>query len=55
MFIYVMIKKDNQEEYLDHLTKLHNLVDECDGSCVTLIGDYNANVLKNANFAVLLK
>ena len=48
-------KKDNEEEYLDRLTKLHNLVDEYVSSCVTEVGDYNANVLKNANFAVLLK
>ena len=48
-------KKDNEEEYLDRLTKLHNLVDECDSSCVTEVGDYTANVLKNATFAVLLK
>ena len=46
---------DNEEEYLDRLTKLHNLVDECDSSCVTVVGDYNGNVLKNANCAVLLK
>ena len=37
-------KKDNEEEYLHRLTKLHNLVDEYDSSCVTIVGD--ANVLK---------
>jgi len=39
-------KKDDKEEYLDHLTKLHNLLDECISSCITVVGDYNANVLK---------
>ena len=48
-------KKDNEEEYLDRLTKLHNLVAECDSTCITIVGDYNANIQKDANFAMLLK
>ena len=48
-------KKDNEEEYLDRLTKLYNLVAECDSTCITVVGDYNANVQKYANFAMLLK
>ena len=38
-------KKNNEEEHLDRLAKLHNLVDECESSCATVVGDYNANVL----------
>ena len=48
-------KDDNEEEYLDRLMKLHNLLAECDSTCVTVVGDYNTNVLKKTNFAVLLK
>ena len=48
-------KLDNEEEYIDRLAKLHNILAECDSTCVAVVGDYNANVLKNANFAVLLK
>ena len=48
-------KNYNEEEYLDRLMKLHNLLAECDSTCVTVVGDYNANVLKKTNFAVLLK
>ena len=48
-------KLDNEEEYIDRLAKLHNILADCDSTCVTVVGDYNANVLKNANFAVLLK
>ena len=44
-----------QEEYIDRLAKLQNILAECDSTCVAVVGDYNANVLKNANFAVLLK
>ena len=47
-------KTDNEVEYQDRLAKLHNLIDECDSTCVTVVGDFNANVTKNANFAVLL-
>ena len=39
-------KNANKEEYLDRLTKLHNLLAECDSTCVTVVGDYNANLLK---------
>ena len=28
---------------------------EYDSTCVAVVGDYNANVLKNANFAVLFR
>ena len=42
-------------EYLDRLAKLHNLIAECDSSCITIIGDFNANVKTRANFAVLLE
>ena len=49
------ITADNEIEYLDHLIKLRNLLAECDSTCVTVVGDYKANVLKNYNFAVLLK
>ena len=35
--------------------KPHNLLEECDSTCVTVVGDYNANVLKRTNLAVLLK
>ena len=48
-------KKDTEEVYLDRLTKLHNLVAECDSTCITIVGDYNANIQKDANFAMLLK
>ena len=48
-------KLDNEEEYIDRLGKLHNILAECDSTCVAVVGEYNANVLKNANFAVLLK
>ena len=41
-------KKDNEEEYLDRLTKLHNLVAECVSTCITVVGDYNANIQKDA-------
>ena len=43
------------EEYIDRLAKLRNILAKCDSTCVAVVGDYNANVLKNANFAVLLK
>ena len=45
----------NEEEYLYCLTKLHNLLIECDCTCVTVVRDYNANVLKKKNFVVLLE
>ena len=48
-------KKDNEEEYLERLTKLHNLVDECDSSWVTVVGDYNANVLKKCTFCCFVE
>ena len=35
--------------------KLHNLIAECDNSCITIMGDFNANVKTRANFAVLLE
>ena len=48
-------KLDNEEEYIDRLAKLHNILAECDSICVAVVGDDGANVLKHANFAVLLK
>ena len=40
-------KLDNEEAYyIDRLAKLHNILAECDNTCVTVVGDYNANVLK---------
>ena len=30
-----------------------NLIAECDSSCITMIGDFNANVKTRANFAVI--
>ena len=39
-------KLDNEEEYIDRLAKLHNILAECDSTCVAVVGDYNANVLK---------
>ena len=33
----------------------HNIVSECDSSCISIVGDFNANVKTNANFAVLMK
>ena len=47
--------QDNEDEYLDRLTKLHNIVCECDSSCISIVGDFNANVNTNANCAVLMK
>ena len=47
--------QDNEDEYLDRLTKLHNIVSECDSSCISIVGDFNANVKPNANFAVVMK
>ena len=47
--------QDNEDENLDRLTKLHNIVSECDSSCISIVGDFNANVKTNANFAVLMK
>ena len=45
-------KLDNDEEYIDRLAKMHNtILAECDSTCVAVVGDYNGNVLKNANFA----
>ena len=35
-------KLDNEEEYIDRLAKLHNILAECDSTCVAVIGDYNA-------------
>ena len=37
--------QDNEDEYLDRLTKLHNIVCECDSSCISIVGDFNENVL----------
>ena len=48
-------KQDNEDEYLERLTKLHNIVSECDSSCISIVGDFNANDKTNANFAVLMK
>ena len=47
--------QDNEDEYLGRLTKLHNIVSECDSSCISIVADFNANVKTNANFAVLMK
>ena len=47
--------RENEVEYLDRLAKLHNLIAECDSSCITIIGDFNANVKIRANFAILLE
>ena len=47
--------RENEVEYLDLLAKLHNLIAEWDSSCITIIGDFNANVKTRANFAVLLE
>ena len=47
--------RENEVEYLDRLAKLHKLIAECDSSCMTIIGDFNANVNTRANFAVLLE
>ena len=47
--------RENEVEYLDRLAKLHNIIAECDSSCITIIGDFNANVKTRANFAVLLE
>ena len=47
-------KQENEEEFIDRLAKLHNLVAECDSSCIAIVGDFNANVRNNANFAALL-
>ena len=44
-----------EDEYLDRLTKLHNIVSECDSSCISIVGDFNATVKTNAKFAVLMK
>ena len=49
------VVQSNEDEYLDRLTKLHNIVSECDSSCISIVGDFNANVKTNANFAVLMK
>ena len=38
-------KLDNEEEHIDRLAKLHNILAECDSTCVAVVGDYNANVL----------
>ena len=46
---------DNEEEFLDRISKLHNLLAECDSSCVTVVGDFNAIVLKKAYLLVLLE
>ena len=35
-------KLDNEEEYIDRLAKLRNILAECDSTCVTVVGDYNA-------------
>ena len=43
-------KLDNEEEYIDRLAKLHNILAECDSTCVAVVGDYNANVLKKCLF-----
>ena len=59
MFIFYVYlpcdNQDNEDEYLDRLTKLHNIVSECDSSCISIVGNFNANVKTNANFAVLVK
>ena len=58
IFFNVFLPCDNREnevEYLDRLAKWHNLIAECDSSCITIIGDFNANVKTRANFAVLLE
>ena len=39
-------KLDNEEEYIDRLAKLHNILAECDSTCVAVVGDDDANVLK---------
>ena len=52
--VYLPCEKNyNKEEYLDRLMKLHYLLAKCDSTCVTVVGDYNTNVLKKTNFTHL--
>ena len=49
MFIFLMtnlIMRKNIYIYIDRLAKLHNILAECDSTCLVVVGDYNANVLK---------
>ena len=36
--------RNNEEEYLDRLGKLHAIIEELDTSSVTVVGDFNANI-----------
>ena len=38
--------EENKEEFIDRLSKLNVLQEELDSTCVSIIGDFNSNVLK---------
>ena len=48
MFIFdIYLPCDNCENE-DEYTKLHDIVSECNNSCIAIVGDFNANVKTNA-------
>ena len=43
---------ENEDEFLDRLGKLYVTIEEADTTCIIVVGDYNANILKtNSMFA----
>lgn len=46
---------ENEDEFVDRLSKLNVLLDELDSTCVTIVGDFNSNINKpNSCFAKYL-
>ena len=41
---------DNYECFMSHLGILQYIINECDTSCVYIVGDWNANVTNNSIF-----
>ena len=45
---------DNRDDYSDCLTKLNVVVENINGTCITIVGDLNANLSKQSMFGEIL-
>ena len=49
-----IIRFDNRDDYSDCLTKLNVVIENINATCITAIGDYNANLSKQSVFGEML-
>ena len=46
---------DNRDEFIDCLAKLNTFIDCIDSTCITVVGDFNANLSRTSLFGDILQ